>query len=107
MKSIEILAPAGSMESLVAAVRCGANAVYLGTKGINARRGASNFTFEELKQAVQYCHARGVKVYLALNILVADSELELAYKTVQASLSLGVDAFIVQDLGLAKIIRKR
>ena len=105
MKSIEILAPAGSMESLVAAVRCGANAVYLGTKGINARRGASNFTFEELKQAVQYCHARGVKVYLALNILVADSELELAYKTVQASLSLGVDAFIVQDLGLAKIIR--
>lgn len=92
------------MESLVAAVRCGANAVYLGTKGINARRGATNFTFEELKQAVQYCHARGVKVYLALNILVADSELELAYKTVQASLSLGVDAFIVQDLGLAKII---
>lgn len=105
MKNIEILAPAGSMESLVAAVRCGANAVYLGTKGINARRGATNFTFEELKQAVQYCHARGVKVYLALNILVADSELELAYKTVQASLSLGVDAFIVQDLGLAKIIR--
>ena len=105
MKSIEILAPAGSMESLVAAVRCGANAVYLGTKGINARRGASNFTFEELKQAVQYCHARGVKVYLALNILVADSEIELAYKTVQASLSLGVDAFIVQDLGLAKTIR--
>lgn len=104
MKNIEILAPAGSMESLVAAVRCGANAVYLGTKGINARRGATNFTFEELKQAVQYCHARGVKVYLALNILVADSELELAYKTVQASLSLGVDAFIVQDLGLAKII---
>ena len=104
MKNIEILAPAGSMESLVAAVRCGANAVYLGTKGINARRGATNFTFEELKQAVEYCHARGVKVYLALNILVADSELELAYKTVQASLSLGVDAFIVQDLGLAKII---
>lgn len=104
MKNIEILAPAGSMESLVAAVRCGANAVYLGTKGINARRGATNFTFEELKQAVQYCHARGVKVYLALNILVTDSELELAYKTVQASLSLGVDAFIVQDLGLAKII---
>ena len=104
MKNIEILAPAGSMESLVAAVRCGANAVYLGTKGINARRGATNFTFEELKQAVQYCHARGAKVYLALNILVADNELELAYKTVQASLSLGVDAFIVQDLGLAKII---
>ena len=100
----EILAPAGSMESLIAAVRCGANAVYLGTKGINARRGATNFTFEELKQAVEYCHARDVKIYLALNILISDSERELAYKTVEAGLSLGVDAFINQDLGLAKII---
>lgn len=100
----EILAPAGSMESLIAAVRCGANAVYLGTKGINARRGATNFTFEELKQAVEYCHARDVKIYLALNILISDSERELAYKTVEAGLSLGVDAFIIQDLGLAKII---
>lgn len=98
----EILAPAGSMESLIAAVRCGANAVYLGTKGINARRGATNFTFEELKQAVEYCHARDVKIYLALNILISDSERELAYKTVEAGLSLGVDAFIIQDLGLAK-----
>lgn len=100
----EILAPAGSMESLIAAVRCGANAVYLGTKGINARRGATNFTFEELKQAVEYCHARDVKIYLALNILISDSERELAYKTVETGLSLGVDAFIIQDLGLAKII---
>lgn len=103
-KKPEILAPAGSMESLIAAVRCGANAVYLGTKGINARRGATNFTFEELKQAVEYCHARDVKIYLALNILISDSERELAYKTVEAGLSLGVDAFIIQDLGLAKII---
>ena len=103
-KRPEILAPAGSMESLIAAVRCGANAVYLGTKGINARRGATNFTFEELKQAVEYCHAREVKIYLALNILISDSERELAYKTVEAGLSLGVDAFIIQDLGLAKII---
>lgn len=92
------------MESLIAAVRCGANAVYLGTKGINARRGATNFTFEELKQAVEYCHARDVKIYLALNILISDSERELTYKTVEAGLSLGVDAFIIQDLGLAKII---
>lgn len=103
-KKPEILAPAGSMESLIAAVRCGANAVYLGTKGINARRGATNFTFDELKQAVEYCHARDVKIYLALNILISDSERELAYKTVEAGLSLGVDAFIIQDLGLAKII---
>ena len=74
---VEILAPAGSMESLVAAVRCGANAVYLGTKEINARRGAANFDFDELEKAVEYCHARDVKVYLTLNILVADSELKI------------------------------
>lgn len=104
MNRVEILAPAGSFESLTAAVRCGANAVYLGTKGINARRNADNFTFEELKSATEYCHARDVKVYLALNILISDNERELAYKTVEAAMSLGVDAFIVQDLGLAKII---
>lgn len=102
---VEILAPAGSMESLVAAVRCGANAVYLGTKEINARRGAENFDFDELEKAVDYCHARDVKVYLALNILVADSELKTAYETVKTALSLGIDAFIVQDLGLAKMMK--
>lgn len=102
---VEILAPAGSMESLVAAVRCGANAVYLGTKEINARRGAANFDFDELEKAVDYCHARDVKVYLALNILVADSELKAAYDTVKTALTLGVDAFIVQDLGLAKMMK--
>lgn len=104
MNRVEILAPAGSFESLTAAVRCGANAVYLGTKGINARRNADNFTFEELKNAIEYCHARDVRVYLALNILISDNERELAYKTVETAMSLGVDAFIVQDLGLAKIM---
>ena len=93
------------MESLVAAVRCGANAVYLGTKEINARRGAANFDFDELEKAVDYCHARDVKVYLALNILVADGELKAAYDTVKTALTLGVDAFIVQDLGLAKMMK--
>lgn len=106
MKKVEILAPAGSMESLVAGVRCGANAVYLGTKGINARRGATNFSLEELREAVIYCHQRDVKVYLALNILVSDKEMELAYRTVQTAMTLGVDGFIVQDLGLAQMIHK-
>lgn len=68
MNEVEILAPAGSTEALTAAVRCGANAVYLGTKGINARRGAANFTFEELKNAVEYCHARNVKVHIVINL---------------------------------------
>ena len=66
----EILAPAGSIESLKAAVRCGANAVYLGGKALNARRNASNFSETELAEAVEYCHARNVKVYLTLNTLV-------------------------------------
>lgn len=105
-KNVEILAPAGSMESLVAGVRCGANAVYLGTKDINARRGATNFDFNELKEAVKYCHERKVSVYLALNILVSDDEMKNAYNTVKGSLECGVDAFIVQDLGLARMIKR-
>ncbi|MDD6727744.1 MAG: U32 family peptidase [Eubacteriales bacterium] len=102
----EILAPAGSPESLVAGVRSGADAVYLGGKLFNARRNAGNFDDEELKKAVEYCHQRGVKVYLTLNILISDEELSLAYQQVKAALEAGVDAFIVQDIGTAKIIRE-
>lgn len=102
----EILAPAGSMESLIAGVRSGANAVYLGGKTFNARRNAGNFDNEELKTAVEYCHRRGVKVYLTLNIVISDEEFEGAYNTVKYALSVGVDAFIVQDIGLAKMIRE-
>ena len=106
MSDMEILAPAGSFESVVAGVRCGANAVYLGAKNFNARRNADNFDDYELKKAVEYCHQRGVKVYQTLNILVSDSEMKLAYETVDRSLSVGIDAFIVQDLGLAKMIKE-
>lgn len=102
----EILAPAGSMESLIAGVRSGANAVYLGGKLFNARRNAGNFDNEELKDAVLYCHNRGVKVYLAINILISDAEMEEAYHAVQQALQAGVDAFIIQDTGLAKMIRE-
>lgn len=104
--NFEILAPAGSMESLIAGVRSGANAVYLGGKLFNARRNAGNFNDEQLNEAVKYCHQRGVKVYLTLNILVSDNELEDAYNAVKAALEAGVDAFIVQDIGVAKIIRE-
>ena len=103
--SLEILAPCGGYEALTAAVRCGANAVYLGTKELNARRGAHNFDFEELKKACRYCHQRGVKVYVTVNTLVFDNEFTTAYETVKRSLECGADAFIVQDLGLAKMIR--
>ncbi len=102
----EILAPAGSFESLKAAVRCGANAVYLGGKELNARRNASNFSDEELEEAVRYCHARNVKVYIVLNTLVSDGELETAYGAVKRACEINADALILQDLGLAAIVRR-
>lgn len=102
----EILAPAGSQESLVAGVRCGANAVYLGGKALNARRNAGNFDNEELNDAVKYCHSHGVKVYLTMNTLCKDDELEAAYQLAYYALSVGVDAFIIQDIGVAKMIRE-
>ena len=104
--AIEILAPAGSFESLQAAVRCGANAVYLGGKAFNARRNASNFSDEELRDAVDYCHKRNVRVYLTLNTLVSDSELSTAYDAIKSACEAGIDAFIVQDIGLAAIVRR-
>lgn len=103
---MEILAPAGSKESLISAVRCGANAVYLGTKDFNARRNADNFDFDELMESVQYCHQRNVKVYVTMNTLVADNEMKSAYDTVRSAMECGVDGFIVQDLGLAKMMHE-
>lgn len=102
----EILAPAGSMDALVAAVRCGANAVYLGGKELSARKNAANFSFEKLKEGVSYCHVRGVKVYLAINTLIGDRELESAQRAIEEGCLAGVDAFIVQDLGVAALAKK-
>ena len=72
---LELLSPAGSLDALHAAVCNGADAVYLGAEGFNARAGARNFTLDELPEAVRYCHVRGVRVYLTLNTLVTDREL--------------------------------
>lgn len=102
----EILAPAGSYEALVAAVRSGADAVYLGVKNLNARRNAENFDEQQLKTAVEYCHKHKVRVHLALNTLVSDGELEEAQETVKIACESGVDAVIVQDLGLAELIHR-
>lgn len=105
--SVELLAPAGSPEALKAAVRCGADAVYLGGKGLNARRNAGNFSFDELKEAAEYCHARGVKIHLTLNTLVRDDEINTdAENAVRQACEIGADAVIVQDLGLAAYIRE-
>ncbi len=102
----EILAPAGSFDALVAAVRCGADAVYLGGKAFNARRNASNFSREELKKAVDYCHSRNVKVYVTLNTLISDGELETAYKEIESICLAGADAFVVQDPGVARLVKE-
>ena len=103
---LELLAPAGSMEALRAAVQNGANAVYLGCGTFNARQGAKNFTPQTLAEAVKYCHVRSVAVHLTLNTLVSDREIpELAALIRQAAAS-GVDAFIVQDLGVIRLCRQ-
>jgi putative protease len=103
---LELLAPAGSAEALRAAVQNGANAVYLGCGQFNARQGAKNFTLQTLSEAVTYCHTRGVAVHLTLNTLVSDRELQdVAALIRQAALS-GVDAFIVQDLGVVQLCRQ-
>ena len=106
MTMLELLAPAGSMEALRAAVQNGANAVYLGCGMFNARQSAKNFTPQTLTEAVKYCHVRGVAVHLTLNTLVSDREMnELAELIRHAALS-GVDAFIVQDLGVVQMCRQ-
>ena len=101
----EILAPAGSPESVYAAVRCGANAVYLAGESFNARRGAKNFTYAQLQECVAYCHSHGVKVYHALNTLVKDSEIAALKEEIERILTLGEDALILQDLGVAEIVK--
>jgi len=101
---VELLAPAGDWDAFTAAVENGADAVYLGGKLFNARQFASNFDSETLKKALDYAHVRGVSIYLTMNTLVADNELEQAADFVQKAYSYGIDGIIVQDLGLASLV---
>ena len=102
---LEILAPAGNREMLGAAVFSGADAVYLGLTGFNARRTAGNFTPDELKEAVSFCHARGVKVHVTLNTLVYDRELPGLADAVRAVAEAGADAVISDDLAAARMVK--
>ena len=102
---IELLAPAGSPEGVIAAVQNGADAVYMGMGAFNARRGAKNFTDEEFVKAVRYCHVRGCKVYVTLNTLVNDREMRDAVAAAKLASDAGADALIVQDLGMSYAIR--
>ena len=103
---IELLSPAGSPEAIIAAVQNGADAVYMGLGNFNARRGAKNFSDEEFQRAMRYCRVRGCKVYVTMNTLVNDREIESALQTARLASEAGADGIIIQDLGLAAAIRQ-
>ena len=106
MKPTEILAPAGSMETLRAALRAGANAVYIGGKRFSARSSATNFSLDEIEEAARLCHKYGAKLDLAVNTVISDGEAEDFCRYIKAAAKCGVDAFIVQDWGCAALIRR-
>ena len=106
MNKIEILAPVGSEETLKAAVLSGADAVYFGMGNFNARRNAQNFTDEQIENAIKYCHSRGVKVHITLNTLIKDVELSSLIETIKTICNSGADAIIIQDLGVARLVKE-
>lgn len=103
---MELLAPAGSYDALRAAVQSGADAVYIGGSKFSARRGAVNFDAEEIKKAADYCRLRGVKLHVAANILVKDAERDEFIEYMKFLNDAGVDAVIIQDIGMASVCRK-
>ncbi len=102
MSKIELLSPAGDLECLKVAVQTGANAVYFGAEEFNARVNSRNFNKQELVEAIEYAKLRGVKTHLTLNILIKNNEFEDALKLIEFVYNAGIDAVIIQDLGLAK-----
>ena len=104
-KKIEILAPAGGFDSVISAVRSGADAVYLGAKEFSARASAKNFDKEELIEAINYCHERDVLVYLTINTVVFDIELPALKELLIFVAQAGIDAVIVQSLGVASLVK--
>lgn len=105
-RSPELLAPAGDRERLEAAVRFGADAVYLGGSAFGMRAAPANFTFDELRCAVEYAHERGVRVYLACNTLPRNAEIDALPAFLTAWAECGVDAFIITDLGVLELARR-
>ncbi len=102
----EILAPAGSFEALTAALRCGADAVYIGGKSYSARQSAANFDIPEMTEAARLCHLYGAKIYLAVNTVITDEEAAGFGEYIKEAARVGIDACIVQDMGAAEIIRR-
>lgn len=106
MKRPEILAPAGSMETLISALRTGADAIYIGGKKFSARNNAVNFSDDELAEAVKLCHKYGAKLYLAVNTIISDNETHEFCNYIKSTSETGVDGYIVQDFGAFDIIKK-
>ena len=103
---MKIVAPAGNMERFYSAISATADEIYLGLKGFGARRNAENFTVEELKQAIDYAHLRGSRIFLTLNTIMTNREIELLYPTLKDLYNYGLDAIIVQDLGYAEYLHR-
>ncbi len=103
---VEILAPAGNLKNLITAVNVGADAVYLGLSNFSARKSSQNFTYDELKHAINYAKTYGVKVYIAVNTLIKDSEFNEFIEAVSIAYSYGADAFILQDIFLGKLLKE-
>ena len=106
MSEIELLAPAGSEESLIAAVNAGCNAVYLGLEGFNARSRAKNFKVEELPDILTYCHKRGVKVFITLNTLIKNNEITNLVRMLYQIVACRPDGIIIQDFALLYLLQK-
>jgi len=107
MKKVELLSPAGNMECLIMAVQNGCDAVYVSGKKFGARKFAENFTIDELKEAIKYCHIYNVKLYVTVNTIIYENELEEVLTYIKELYENGVDAFIMQDLGLIKKAKER
>lgn len=103
---MKIVAPAGNMERFYAAVKAGAQEIYMGLKGFGARRNAENFTLEEYKEAIDYAHKRGIKIFLTLNTIMMEKEMEFLYPNLKVLYEHGLDAVIVQDLGYFKYMKE-
>ncbi len=104
MKLPELLAPCGDFDCLVAAVQNGADAVYFGSSSFNARASATNFDLDNMERAIDYAKVRGVKTHLTLNTLIQNDEFDQAIEIANKAFSYGIDAIIVQDLGLARYL---
>ena len=107
MKKVELLSPAGDLETLKVAVHCGADAIYISGKDYGARKFAKNFTIEEIEEATNYCHLYGVKLYITVNTLIEETDIEEVTNYVKKIHTIGVDALIMQDIGMISYLKQK